>query len=166
MQLSKGYILNLLCLLVSCKIDAQIDFFDKKYFRGYTLDADSKMPLFSYFDTKIGSISVYYLAKTEILQREWYNYDSKNHIDYEGEVPDNNYYNRINALIKKKLEPDMSNYYCIAENIPARFIRINKKDGEIEYKFPFLKKFYIYNKEIKKWEFLTPQLVLVANEDQ
>ncbi|UHO37070.1 hypothetical protein H5J24_15040 [Chryseobacterium capnotolerans] len=90
----------------------------------------------------MGEFSVIFLAKNKNLQEEWKNYDSKNNIMIE-EGATNEQLRQINLLIKKKLEPNINDYYRLAEYTAPQYIKKN------DYIFPFIKKYYLFD-NVKK----------------
>lgn len=139
------------------------DFFNKKYFHGYQLSPDDNFPIYTHVDSIIGDISVNYILKDEKKQTEWFEYDSKNNIFSEDE-PDAKYFSDLNNLIKSKLEPELSQYYVIAEYTPREYIAYANKKA-MDYIYPYYKYFYLYDNTIKKWHFLTKKIVNAPNEN-
>lgn len=139
-----------------------INFLDKKYFTSYSLDANNQMPIMSYYDNKIGQFTLYYIGKSEEIQKSWMNFDSKNGLSYE-EEPDEKYLKNLNKLISKNLNSNINNYNIIADYIPSKYIH-NKAD-ELIYSYPLVKKYYQYDSKNKAWKFLKEYNITTDNEN-
>lgn len=127
--------------------DGLPNFLDKKFFSSYELDPNNTYPTYFYRNSKMGEFSVIFLAKNKNLQEEWKNYDSKNNIMIE-EGATNEQLQQINLLIKKKLEPNINDYYRLAEYTAPQYIKKN------DYIFPFIKKYYLFDDVKKRWEYI------------
>lgn len=130
------------------------DLFDKKYFHGYQLSPDFDYPIYTHTDNKIGDLTINFINKNVGKQKEWFGFDSKNGIEF-GDDPDETYFNNLNKIIKTKLEPNLTNYYIIAENIPAKYLDAKTLD----YKYPYKKSYYLYDNEKKVWKFIKEKTV-------
>ncbi|WP_027381952.1 RNA-binding protein [Epilithonimonas caeni] len=125
------------------------DLFDKKYFHGYQLSPDSDHPIYTYTGKDIGDLTVNFINKNVEKQIEWLGFDFKNGVE-SSDNPDDKYFDDLDEIIKKKLDPSLKDYEIIAEHIPAKFI--DKKN--LDYIYPYTKTYYLYNKEKKDWQFL------------
>lgn len=164
-------IISFLCLFISCKNEAkekntivqttinndttQVDFLNKKYFKGYTMLVDASTPAehpyYSYLDCKKeGYFAVHFIPKTNTLVSFWKErYFKENKYEYDdAETANkiishlldgkNDFYNIFCFHITKKYIDESS--YCTEESISL------KKESFAD--------FYIYNSKTKKWIFL------------
>lgn len=134
--------------------------FDKRYFHGYQLSPDSDYPIYTFTNKDIGSMTVNFINKNIKKQEEWLQFDFKNGLD-SGDDPDDKYFNDLNKIIKPKLESNLDNYYIIAEFVPSKYIKINRDNI-----YPYTKKYYLYNKEKKFWDFLKEKIISDGNDEK
>ena len=137
------------------------NFLDKKYFKKYQLSADNDYPQYTFRNNKVGEIVVDYIAKNVELQQEWKDIDSRNNIMIEEEATDEQL-QQINLLVKRKLEPDLENYFIIAEYIKPIYLVKNSYD----YIYPYKKNYYLYDEEKKSWTFLKIKTVTDGNDEK
>lgn len=159
-------IIIFLCLLVSCKHEAQekiltkkevqIDFLDQKYnneFFSMLIDEStiSEHPILSYLNCQDeGYFSIHFVPKSDSLIQFWKsdffkNYDFNN-FDLE----------KDNKYIRQKLKNNFNKYNIFSYQIEKKYL--DSKDG-CTIESVFLKdgtsaKIYLYNEENKKWQFL------------
>ncbi|MDR2205429.1 MAG: hypothetical protein LBE36_04665 [Flavobacteriaceae bacterium] len=143
----------------SINSSVNINFLDKKYFHGYQLSPDFDFPILSHTDNKIGSITVNFINENIEQQKEWFNFDSKNGLEY-GDDPNDDYFNALNSLISKELKTPYEGYNIIAEYIPKKYI--NKS---LDYKYPYRKQIYILNKSTSIWELLEEKIIDVPSKN-
>ncbi|WP_407480970.1 hypothetical protein [Elizabethkingia meningoseptica] len=125
------------------------DLFDKKYFHGYQLSPDSDYPIYTYVGEDIGSLTVNFINKNTDKQKEWLQFDFNNGLDA-GDDPDDKYFSDLDKIIKRKLEPNLKDYEIVAEYVPLKYLQ--KQTLDLIY--PYIKTYYLYNKENKKWQFI------------
>ncbi|WP_160139353.1 hypothetical protein [Chryseobacterium sp. c4a] len=125
------------------------DLFDKKYFHGYQLSPDSDYPIYTYIGKDIGSLTVNFINKNIDKQNEWLQFDFNNGIDA-GDDPDDKYFSDLDKVIKRKLEPNLTDYEIITEYVPLKYLQ----KQTLDFIYPYIKTYYLYNKEKKEWQFI------------
>lgn len=133
--------------------------FDKRYFHGYQLSPDSNYPIYSHTDRYIGCVTVSFIDKDIEKQKEWLNFDVANNVD-SGDDPDDEYFNSLNKIIRKKLESNLDGYNIIAEWIPAKYL----SSSTFDYVYPYKKNYYLYNREKQSWYFIKEKTVFDSSD--
>jgi len=127
----------------------KIDFLDKKYHKGgYYINDDingNLYPSYSYYDKKIGSFSVNYVAKSLVEQNFW-NINNKDGFFAKYRSPEDGSHDSKNIL--KHLNTD--DYYVVVEYLPSKHIKfIGGAEEEFDVKPNAKTEFYVY--ENKQW---------------
>ncbi|SHE76981.1 hypothetical protein [Chryseobacterium vrystaatense] len=133
--------------------------FDKRYFHGYQLSPDSNYPIYSHTDRYIGCVTVSFIDKDIEKQKKWLNFDVANNVD-SGDDPDDEYFNSLNKIIRKKLESNVDGYNIIAEWIPAQYL----SSSTFDYVYPYKKNYYLYNREKQSWYFIKEETVFDSSD--
>lgn len=122
----------------------KIDFLDKKYQKnGYYINDDingNLYPSYSYYDKKIGSFSVNYIAKSLVKQNFW-NINNKDGFFSKYRNPEDGSHDSKNIL--KHL--NTNDYYVVVEYLPSKYIKfIGGKEEEFDIKPNAKTEFYVY----------------------
>lgn len=127
----------------------KINFLDKKYqSNGYFISDDvneDSYPSYSYYNERIGSFSVNYIAKNTVKQNFW-NINNKSGFFSKYEKPEDGLNDSKNIL--KNL--NLNDYYVIVEYLSPQYINIiDKINGEFDIKANAITQFYLYEED--KW---------------
>lgn len=157
--------------MLACKNDAQqnnssindikqskineINFFDKKYFKGYEIAIDesniSDHPFFRFLECKdLGYFAVHFIPKNDYLNNFWKN-------EYFRNVDFNTYdFKRDNKKISSILKNNLEKYYIFSYYIPNQYLYSN---GDCTEESVFLKdktkaQLFQFDQISKKWKFI------------
>lgn len=133
--------------------DSQIDFFSKKYFKGYFLVIDesnlSDHPFFSYLNSKTeGYFAVHFIPKNKSLlffwKEEYYKNFDFNNLDLKVDSE------KIKKILKNKFTD--YNIYCYHIKREYLDVKYGSSEESVNLKKGSFADIYLYNQDQKKWQ--------------
>lgn len=128
--------------------------------QSYYFDNINKIPYSIYFIDNVGQIKVIFIPKRASLKRYFNSFELRNKIKAQyDEQAGSDYYsektsNKIDRILKKKLNFDASNYFILGVYIPISYISIdNAENNKYSILYPYEETIYYFTIE-GKWALL------------